>query len=467
MAELYDDIPSIAVIYEGTVAKFEETLKNTTKAKEFYGRVVFITGNQSSAAVADKKQAIWVSEEDGTNAHYLNMSDAVTLSEQLSFISGLAIESVVSGNTVRTPYDLTGGKGFILAGDGGITVSIEPDQAQNIDDKLYWRIKVDASGIQNAVADIDTLSKANQQSILNIQGTAGEPFDVNKLTLHGLAAGVISKNISITATDSPATGISKRYTFTQSGQNLDTTIDIPDFLSNGDIFDESGDIKADRLPDFILGQLLFGGTMYKSSKADAKVYISPSTNFKDKYEELNNTILNDTIDVTNASTLAASDYEGAYFIVANPSASLSTFSWSGLDLTVGDWVVSKGDAWVKIDNTDAVASVAGLTGAIDAQALKNALAIGKTDLSADVQESLGKADSAVQLVTSVKIGANNIPSTDPYIDIATSGASVTITTNTATITDESINTTTDGLATVADIRAYLRKRLSIKVVSSN
>jgi hypothetical protein len=39
---------------------------------------------------------------------------------------------------------------------------------------------------------------------------------------------------------------------------------------------------------------------------------------------------------------------------------------------VGDWLVSNGTTWDKLDHTDAVVSVAGLTGAIAAGALVNA-----------------------------------------------------------------------------------------------
>ncbi|BCM19258.1 hypothetical protein [Mesorhizobium sp. J8] len=83
---------------------------------------------------------------------------------------------------------------------------------------------------------------------------------------------------------------------------------------------------------------------------------------------------------TNSPTIpaAAAGNKGWYYMVSVAGAA----SVGGItDWKVGDWAVSDGTKWVKIDNTDAVASVAGLTGAITAAALKTALAIAVADLT--------------------------------------------------------------------------------------
>lgn len=48
---------------------------------------------------------------------------------------------------------------------------------------------------------------------------------------------------------------------------------------------------------------------------------------------------------------------------------------------IGDWIISNGTVWEKVDNTDQVLSVAGLTGTITAAGLKTALAIAAADLT--------------------------------------------------------------------------------------
>ena len=66
---------------------------------------------------------------------------------------------------------------------------------------------------------------------------------------------------------------------------------------------------------------------------------------------------------TNTPTIptASSSNKGFYYKVATAGAT----NVSGItDWQVGDWVVSNGSAWDKIDNTDSVSSVNGATGAV-------------------------------------------------------------------------------------------------------
>lgn len=86
----------------------------------------------------------------------------------------------------------------------------------------------------------------------------------------------------------------------------------------------------------------------------------------------------------NASTnspaipTAATSNKGWYYKVATAG----TTSVAGIaEWAVGDWIISNGASWDKIDNTDAVSSVAGLNGTITASSLKTALSITPADLS--------------------------------------------------------------------------------------
>ena len=75
---------------------------------------------------------------------------------------------------------------------------------------------------------------------------------------------------------------------------------------------------------------------------------------------------------------ASSANKGQYYVVATAGST----SIDGVnDWKVGDWLVSNGTTWDKIDNTDSVNSVAGLVGAISAAALKMALAIALADIT--------------------------------------------------------------------------------------
>ena len=120
--------------------------------------------------------------------------------------------------------------------------------------------------------------------------------------------------------------------------------------------DESGKILASELPDYILGQVMFGGVINTAGA------VTPSANFEAKYPDFGRSV----------SASDAATYEGVYFIVGNDIVNATIVGVAGCN--TGDWIISTGSAWAKIDNTDAVTSVAGLDGAITANALAGKLA---------------------------------------------------------------------------------------------
>lgn len=80
----------------------------------------------------------------------------------------------------------------------------------------------------------------------------------------------------------------------------------------------------------------------------------------------------------NASTnspaipAAASGNKGHYYVV---TVAGSTALDGITDWLLGDWAISNGTIWQKVDNTDAVISVAGLTGVISASSLRSGLSL--------------------------------------------------------------------------------------------
>ena len=98
------------------------------------------------------------------------------------------------------------------------------------------------------------------------------------------------------------------------------------------------------LPDFLLGQVLYGGNVGNGAVATL------SANAKSKLGTSSTTIA-----LTN-DTSAITGYEandGIYYIAT------TDFSFAGLTILTGDWLISRGNAWDKIDNTDAVTGVKG------------------------------------------------------------------------------------------------------------
>lgn len=134
-----------------------------------------------------------------------------------------------------------------------------------------------------------------------------------------------------------------------SKQDLDEKGQANGFAS----LDATGKVPTSQLPSAVLGAMSYQGTWNAS---------------------------------TNTPTIpaASAGNRGHYYKVATAG---STNVSGETDWKVGDWIVSNGAAWDKIDNTDQVTSVAGLQGAITAAALKIALAIAVADVTGAVAET--------------------------------------------------------------------------------
>lgn len=178
---------------------------------------------------------------------------------------------------------------------------------------------------------------------------------------------------------------------------------------------EDGKVPSTQLPDYLLGQLLYGGTIVNN-------VATVSQRFKDRFGYEGTTL---TITASNATS-----YEGVYFIARGANSVIA-------DNTVaGDWVVSDGINWNKIDNTDAVVSVAGLTGTITVEQLSNKLGLDDFVTSTEFQDIADIANSALQSGESGQVS---------YLTVSKSGTKLTITPIIGLIGSS------DGLALTSDI----------------
>jgi len=126
--------------------------------------------------------------------------------------------------------------------------------------------------------------------------------------------------------------------------------------------DTGGKIPLSRLPDFILGQLVFGGMVDLTVNS-----INLTSNGAGKL--LSNTGkpyvsgTNELLDIATDNAVGFIGFEDAqdiYFIVNTVAVNGTTFA--GKVFQVGDWLLSTGTAWEKVDNTDLVTSVNGQVG---------------------------------------------------------------------------------------------------------
>lgn len=179
---------------------------------------------------------------------------------------------------------------------------------------------------------------------------------------------------------------------------------------NGGIapLDDNGKVPMSNIPDTILGQVVFGGTVNFAND------ILTATIREELKRKLGTTA--STIVIKNSATgnYGYQQLDAVFFLAGN------AFTFAGMTFDVGDWLISIGTAWKKIDNTDAVTSVNGKIGAVtltltdimgntkiadsfiasattwNAKYDKPSGGIPKTDLASDVQTSLGLADTAFQ-----------------------------------------------------------------------
>lgn len=118
-----------------------------------------------------------------------------------------------------------------------------------------------------------------------------------------------------------------------------------------------GKIPVGLLPDVVLGNVLYGGNL-NSAPTDANTWVAtPSASLKTRLG-LTGTVTSITIKNQEGGT-STTGYgwkalEGVYFI-ANAAG-----TFAGISFEVGDWLISTGDSWQKVDNTDTIKTVGGV-----------------------------------------------------------------------------------------------------------
>ena len=152
-------------------------------------------------------------------------------------------------------------------------------------------------------------------------------------------------------------------------------------VANGYVpLNSSTKIDLTYIPDSLLGQMIYGG-LFNATTAVAIL----TTNAKTRLGTVSSTIIltNDTTAITGYLA-----NEGIYYI----SSFAGTFA--GLSIDVGDWLLSIGTGWSKIDNTDAISSFNSRTGAI-------------TLIDSDIATVIHGATSKPVIIDADEIGGTN------------------------------------------------------------
>lgn len=274
----------------------------------------------------------------------------VDSSNKLVFV-GKTNTSVISNTYTRISQDI-------------VTIDTTTRAYQYIENALintYTNTQIDTklSGKQDTISDLTTIrsgagkgATAVQPSDLSAVATSGSYNDLsNKPTI---PAGTVTSvgagtglSISGTASVNPTVNVANGYklpTTTEWGNKLDTK---PDGTNN---LISNNKISIKYLPDIVLGQLVYGGNVNANTGV-----ATLTTNAKTRLGTTSNSIIltNDTTAITGYGA-----NEGIFYVVTTSG------SFASLGLKTGDWLISIGTAWNKVDNTDEVTSVNNQTGAV-------------------------------------------------------------------------------------------------------
>lgn len=507
MADYTTENLELIVRYDGSKSSFDSSSEKASYISAQISKVVFITGSTASnASTTDKTQHIWVS--NGTSHKYLDMTNINDIKDGLTHIAGFAIEGEIKSSA--------GANGINFKGANGISITLNPPTSTDQNGVPYWNVQVDGQGVIDTIKGVSTDS-VNTLTLYGVKNYAQAAANTAKNEVIGKDTDTESsdtikgakKHADKVKTDLEGTTSDTKDSATIEGAKRYADDAVAKIVSDGN--DEATDdtIKGakkytDEAKESLLGKsgdastenTIYGAKAY----ADTKDITIDSTN-------TDNTLAGKFVIKKDGEVLATINIpkelvvtkDGSEIVKGTWSGDTFTESETGPDkalklsiqnqttpiyINVADLVdvytASSVAADVKIsidDNNVISATITAVSGTkiipntIDKDKLTDAVkellnnadsayqkpttGIPKSDLAEGVKSSLDKADSAI-----VGLGG------DEYIGVENVGASTTekkITAKTSEITSETA--TTDGLATVADIRAYLAARFSVKVVS--
>lgn len=292
-------------------------------------------------------------------------------------ISADAVKSIVAGNGLTSSGTGTvtislgdpsasGAASGTTYGSNGVTETSHTHQvrisAATTDTPGVIELATDAE----ATAGTDTTRAINAKQLAAAKQSAINSAKVTIQTSNGITGGSTTPGNSFTLSGVDALTTAKGVVqlATQDEVNAGTDakkVITPATLRKGKAsgvasLDANSKIITSQLPDYLLGQVMYGGN---ASEVATTTTISPSDSLKTKKNITTTSIsIKNSETSTDPNTYGYKDMEGVYFICQ------ASGTFAGNSFEKGDWIISTGAKWEKIDNTDAVKSVNGNTGAV-------------------------------------------------------------------------------------------------------
>lgn len=292
-------------------------------------------------------------------------------------ISADAVKSIVAGNGLTSSGTGTvtislgdpsasGAASGTTYGSNGVTETSHTHQvrisAATTDTPGVIELATDAE----ATAGTDTTRAINAKQLAAAKQSAINSAKVTIQTSNGITGGSTTPGNSFTLSGVDALTTAKGVVqlATQDEVNAGTDakkVITPATLRKGKAsgvasLDANSKIITSQLPDYLLGQVMYGGN---ASEVATTTTISPSDSLKTKKNITTASIsIENSETSTKNNTYGYKDMEGVYFICQ------ASGTFAGNSFKKGDWIISTGAKWEKIDNTDAVTSVNGEMGAV-------------------------------------------------------------------------------------------------------
>ena len=198
---------------------------------------------------------------------------------------------------------------------------------------------------------------------VNSPATSGNEISFIDTVSQGADGGISATKKTVRIASTTQTGVVQLATQDEVNNGTDTTKVITlATLRKGKAsgvasLDSNSKIITSQLPDYLLGQVMYGGN---ASTVATTTTISPSDSLKTKKNVTATSIsIVDSATSTTANTYGWQNMEGVYFICQ------ASGTFAGVSFETGDWIISTGAKWEKIDNTDAVKSVNGQIGDVN------------------------------------------------------------------------------------------------------